>query len=173
MKYQKRLLFLFKLLRVISLLMIIFFVVSFLIHAFFAIVSTIGSLEKLYEFALTYYPILEGLTIEPAIYYICEALFDVSGLIITILYFSYFKKVIDERTPFVDRLAKILFKVSIINIILPIATTGAALTMYRFNGLELTKAMSDVSDSILGVIGLLFYLIVKAAIEINNNEKRA
>jgi len=172
MKYQNRLLFLFKILRIISVVILILSVVSFLLHAFLAVVSTIGSLEKFYTMLATYYPYETSITIEHTVYYVCRAIFDVSAIIISILLFSYFKKVIDAGTPFTIKLAKNLFRVSMVNIFLPIITTSAAVVLYKIYGMELTKAMSDVSDIIMGVCELLFYLFVRAAIEMNENSKQ-
>lgn len=153
--------------------MLVIFVIEFLLHAFLAVVSTIGSLEKFYDLLATYYPYITSITVEHTIYYVCNAIFDVSGIIISILLYSYFKKVIEAKTPFTNKLAKNLFRVSMVNIFLPLITTTIALILYKMFGMELNKAMSDVSGALMGVMELLFYLIVKAAIEIqeNNNEK--
>jgi len=169
MKYQNRLLFLFKLLRVISIIVLIIYVLMFLLHAFLAVVSTIGSLEKFYELLSTYYPFVTSITIEHTIYYVCNAIFDVSGIIITILLYSYFKKVIEAKTPFTVKLAKNLFKVSMVNIFLPLISTSIAFALYKMFGMELSRSMSNVSDMVLGIFELLFYLVVMAAIERNEN----
>lgn len=171
MKYQNRLLFLFKILRVISVIVLIVYVLLFLLHAFLAVVSTIGSLEKFYDLLATYYPVITAITVEHTIYYVCNAIFDVAGIIVAILLLSYFKKVIDAKTPFTNNLAKNLFKVSLVNIFLPLITTAIAMLLYKIYGMELSKAMSDVSGAIMGVMELLFYLIVKAAIEIKESKE--